>query len=137
MDRCRILFGQALPLVDNAALRQQLTSLERHVSGTRETVTHPAVASAHDDLSTACCGALVVCGNRLAFDGTFNWVSGDNSPAANETYEQQRAREAEANAAWQRQRFAAFVMGGGSGALPFDRDGRIDWDKLPRNGSGW
>ena len=51
-----------------AVLRQQLASLERHVSGTREAVSHPNVASAHDDLATAVCGALVVPGNRLAFD---------------------------------------------------------------------
>jgi hypothetical protein len=134
-----IFLAKRCRLVDNGALRQQLTSLERHVSGTRETVSHPNVASAHDDLATSCCGALVVAGNRLAFDGSFSWVSGDDSPAANETYDQQRAREAEANAAFQRQRFAAYVMSGAGngGGIPFNNDGTINWDRFPRGGSGW
>ena len=63
-----IFLAKRCRLVDSAVLRQQLTSLERHVSGTREAVSHPNVASAHDDLATAVCGALVVPGNRLAFD---------------------------------------------------------------------
>jgi hypothetical protein len=54
-------------LLDNARLRQQLTSLERSVSGTRETVSHPNVASAHDDVATAVCGALVAAGTGYSY----------------------------------------------------------------------
>ena len=129
-----IFLAKRCRLLDNAALRQQLTSLERHVSGVRETVSHPNVASAHDDLATACCGALVVAGNRLAFDNSFGaWVSGEQ-PTTNETYEQQRAREAAANVEWQRQRYAAYVMGGGNMGGMLTPDGRIAWDRLPRGG---
>jgi hypothetical protein len=131
-----IFLAKRCRLVDSAALRQQLTSLERRVSGVRETVSHPAVASAHDDLATAVCGALVVAGNRLAFDGSFVWVTGEQ-PAANEI-DQQRAREAEANAEWRRSRYAAYLLSGGgnAGGFPFNGDGTICWDRLPR-GPRW
>jgi hypothetical protein len=54
-----LLAGRAR-LLDNATLRQQLSSLERHVLAGREVVKHPAVASARDDLATSACGALVM-----------------------------------------------------------------------------
>jgi hypothetical protein len=47
-------------LLDNATLRRQLSSLERHVLAGREVVKHPQLASAHDDVATAVCGALVM-----------------------------------------------------------------------------
>src|SRR5262249_39580536 len=48
-------------LIDNATLRAQLASLERRVSPAgHETVSHPQVASAHDDCATAVCGALSI-----------------------------------------------------------------------------
>jgi hypothetical protein len=54
-----MLLAGRVRLVDNATLRAQLASLERRISPAgHETVTHPQVASAHDDLATACCGAL-------------------------------------------------------------------------------
>jgi hypothetical protein len=54
-----LLSGRAR-LLDNATLRAQLASLERHALATGEVVRHPAVSSAHDDLATATCGALVM-----------------------------------------------------------------------------
>jgi hypothetical protein len=54
-----LLAGQ-VRLVDNATLRSQLSSLERHAMAHGEVVRHPAVASAHDDLATAVCGAVVM-----------------------------------------------------------------------------
>src|SRR5262249_58351123 len=46
--------------LDNKALRNQLTSLERTISATdKETVTHPKHGNAHDDVATAVCGAIV------------------------------------------------------------------------------
>jgi hypothetical protein len=48
-------------LIDNATLRNQLTSLERRISPSgHETVSHPQVASAHDDLATVVCGLLSI-----------------------------------------------------------------------------
>jgi hypothetical protein len=44
----------------NMTLRGQLAALERRTgAGDRETVSRPQHASAHDDLATAACGALV------------------------------------------------------------------------------
>ena len=54
-----LLSGRAR-LVDNATLRSQLASLERHALATGEVVRHPAVASAHDDLATSVCGVIVM-----------------------------------------------------------------------------
>ena len=70
-----LLSGRAR-LLDNPTLRSQLIGLERHVqAGGRETVTHANVASAHDDLAAAACGALVVAGDRLAYNTDYRqWV---------------------------------------------------------------
>jgi hypothetical protein len=54
-----LLTSKRARLVDDATLRAQLTSLERKVTSGHETVTHPSTASAHDDVATAVCGALV------------------------------------------------------------------------------
>jgi hypothetical protein len=67
-----ILLAQRCRLLDNATLRRQLTSLERSVTGTRETVSHPNVASAHDDVATAVCGALVAAGSGYVYDSSFS-----------------------------------------------------------------
>jgi hypothetical protein len=107
-----IFLAKRCRLIDNATLRQQLASLERHVTGVRETVSHPSVQSAHDDLATSCCGALVVCGNRLAFDQSYVWVDG---VLPSENYDEEKAREAEANAVWRRQQYVNFLLSHGQG----------------------
>jgi hypothetical protein len=57
-----LLAGRAR-LIDNATLRTQLASLERRVSPAgHETVSHPQVASAHDDCATAVAGVLSMSG---------------------------------------------------------------------------
>ena len=62
-----LLAGRAR-LLDNATLRTQLAGLERRTQvGTRETVTHAAVASAHDDVATAAAGALVFATGASAY----------------------------------------------------------------------
>jgi hypothetical protein len=91
-----ILLAQRCRLLDNARLRQQLTSLERSVTGSRETVSHPHVASAHDDVATAVCGALVVAGTGYAysldaFDPSF--VDRDTVPTAAPPTAAQQASE--------------------------------------------
>jgi hypothetical protein len=51
-------------LTDTAIGRSQLASLERIVqSGGRETVRHPQVDSAHDDVAAVIAGAMVLAGN--------------------------------------------------------------------------
>ena len=60
-----LLSGRAR-LIDSATLRAQLAGLERRVQpGGRETVSHGQVASAHDDVATAACGALVAAGHGI------------------------------------------------------------------------
>src|SRR5262249_1546996 len=55
-----VLLARRVRLLDNKALRNQLTSLERTISATdKETVTHPKHGNAHDDVATAVCGAIV------------------------------------------------------------------------------
>jgi hypothetical protein len=55
-----LLLAGRVRLVDGTTLRSQLSSLERHVMANTEVVRHPAVASVHDDLATATCGAIVM-----------------------------------------------------------------------------
>jgi hypothetical protein len=132
-----MVLSQRVKFVDHTTLRSQLAALERTVSGGHEKVDHPRHASSHDDVSAAVAGVLVVAGNRLGFDASLNWV--DGPAAANETYDDKQAREAEANAAWRRQRYAAHLLsGGGNGTgIPFNRDGTICWDRMPRGGGWW
>jgi hypothetical protein len=60
-----LLAGRAR-LIDNTMLRAQLVALERHVLASKEVVQHPAVASAHDDVSCAACSALVMADHLAA-----------------------------------------------------------------------
>jgi hypothetical protein len=53
-----LLSGRA-HLINDATTRSQLSSLERVVLSGRETVRHPHIESAHDDVAAAVCGALV------------------------------------------------------------------------------
>jgi hypothetical protein len=58
-----LLSGRAR-LLDDATLRRQLAGLERRVHvGGRESVSHAAAASAHDDVAAAACGALNAVGS--------------------------------------------------------------------------
>jgi hypothetical protein len=55
------LLARRVRLLDNAVLRNQLTSLERRVgAGDKETVSHPQHANAHDDVAAAVCGVIAV-----------------------------------------------------------------------------
>jgi hypothetical protein len=95
-----LLSGRAR-LLDSPTLRSQLTSLERRVQPAgHEVVRHPQVASAHDDVATAACGALVAAGDRMAFNQNYRqWAGGGTA-------------EDEAQA-WARLRTWAYVASGG------------------------
>jgi hypothetical protein len=55
------LLARRVRLLDNATLRNQLTSLERRVGASdKETVSHPQHANAHDDLAAAVCGVIAM-----------------------------------------------------------------------------
>jgi hypothetical protein len=85
-------------LLDNAVLRQQLASLERRALSTgRESVGHPAVSGAHDDVATAVCGAVVQAARPGGYDASLSWVG---PVSASETI------------AWQRQRYFTYVASG-------------------------
>jgi hypothetical protein len=63
-----LMLARRCSLLDNVTLRNQLSSLERRVGvGDHETVGHPQNASAHDDVATAACGALVLASRRMSF----------------------------------------------------------------------
>ena len=64
-----MLLNGRVRLLDNPTLRTQFIGLERHLQpGGRETVTHAQVASAHDDLAAAACGAIVAAGDLFAYN---------------------------------------------------------------------
>jgi hypothetical protein len=64
-----LLLSGRVRLIDNVVLRQQFAGLERRVHvGTRESVTHAASYSAHDDVACAAAGALVMAGARKGYD---------------------------------------------------------------------
>ena len=76
-----LLAGRA-KLLDNATLRNQLASLERFVQPSgHEVVRHPQIASAHDDLATACAGALVAAEGSAYLDAT--WCDDTTAPTNN------------------------------------------------------
>lgn len=69
-----LLAGRAR-LVDMAALRSQLTGLERRTLGNgRESVSH--APQAHDDLCTSAMGAIVLAAAHEGYDTTMSWVTG-------------------------------------------------------------
>jgi hypothetical protein len=75
-----VLLAGRVRLVDNVTLRNQLISLERRVgAGDKETVTHPARASAHDDVAAAACGAISLAAKYGKYnypDDIQNWKFG-------------------------------------------------------------
>ena len=89
-------------LLNSSTLRHQLASLERHVSSGHEVIKHPQVASAHDDVATACCAALAVAGDRLAFDTSYEWFNG--RPQGDDT---------DPNSAWRALRLQFYLESGG------------------------
>jgi hypothetical protein len=70
-----LLTSKRARLVDNVVARAQLSGLERKVVAGHETVTHPSTASAHDDVATAICGALVV---AAGMQSSSAWMSPEN-----------------------------------------------------------
>ncbi len=72
-----MLLSGRVRLINNATLRSQLAGLERSVVGTKERVTHPAVASAHDDVATAAAGALVAVGHGHSYDRLYRGFQPD------------------------------------------------------------
>jgi hypothetical protein len=64
-----LLLSGRVRLVDNKTLRTQLAGLERRLNaGDRETVSHAHIASAHDDMATSACGALVIAAARPGYN---------------------------------------------------------------------
>jgi hypothetical protein len=79
-----VLLAGRVRLVDNITLRSQLCALERRVGANdKETVTHPAHASAHDDVACAACGAISLAAKygKYNYPDDMDWVSGPSDPA--------------------------------------------------------
>jgi hypothetical protein len=60
-----LLTSKRALLLDHGRLRTQLAGLERRVLGGHEKIDHPQMASAHDDIANAVCGALVMAARRV------------------------------------------------------------------------
>lgn len=86
-----LLSGRA-KLINNATLRSQTSALERSVTASgREQITHPKVASAHDDLATAAAGAMVLADKKvLLFGPDSTWI--DGAPSKKLSLEEQNYR---------------------------------------------
>jgi hypothetical protein len=62
-------------LLHDHALRHQLAGLERRThAGDRESVSHAATQSAHDDLAVAAAGALVLAASRPTYNIRGDWI---------------------------------------------------------------
>jgi hypothetical protein len=77
-----LLTSRRARLVDHAALRTQLSGLERRVVGGHETIDHARSSSAHDDIACAVAGCLVEVASRKAplviTDEVLNWAKQPN-----------------------------------------------------------
>jgi hypothetical protein len=74
-----LLLSGRVRLIDSATLRSQLAGLERRVhAGARESVSHAATQSAHDDVATSACGALVVAAARPTYSLWSGWLDNDD-----------------------------------------------------------
>ena len=97
-----MLMGRRVRMLNSATLRQQLTSLERHVlpSG-HEVIRKPQVASAHDDVATSVAGALVRAGAKRTFFGADAvWLGYDPSPSTPDAAARAAQEESDANFRW-------------------------------------
>jgi hypothetical protein len=97
-----MLMGRRVKMLNSATLRQQLTSLERHVlpSG-NEVIRRPQVASAHDDVATSVAGALVRAGaKRTLFGADAVWLGYDPSPSTPDAAARAAQEESDANFRW-------------------------------------
>jgi hypothetical protein len=88
-----MLLAGRVRLIDSATLRTQLASLERRISPAgHETVSHPQVASAHDDCATAVCGALSMSG-LPGYDASYVGFRSGASTPTQQTTADDRLRE--------------------------------------------
>ena len=95
-----MFLSKRVKLINSSTLRNQLASLERHTGGAHETVSHPEVASAHDDLGTSVCGALVVAGDRLAFNSAYPFGNAPERDDLNNKQQTEAQAESDLNFRW-------------------------------------
>lgn len=91
-----LLLAKRARLINSPTLRTQLAGLERRIQPSgHEVVSHAQVASAHDDLATAACGALVAVGHGHTYDRSYSgFVPSTHANAASD-----------ANARWRLHRY--------------------------------
>ena len=89
-------------------------------------------------LAMACFAAVRAQGGS-SWDQSWSWVTGTPIGATPATVEQHKAQAARDLADYYAQRLQSYLLsgGGGNGAIPFNRDGTINWRRLPSNGSGF
>jgi hypothetical protein len=95
-----MFLSKRVRLINSNTLRNQLTSLERRVTGTHETVEHPRTAGSHDDCACAVCGAMVIAGNRLGFDVTYPFGNRPDRDDPNNKQITEAQAEGDANFRW-------------------------------------
>ena len=90
-------------LLDNKTLKSQTCLLERSVQPSgHEIITHPKVHSAHDDVSCAVAGCMVLASAKMPlFAADSTWISGADSTQSEAA---QRKEESDGNARWQMSR---------------------------------
>jgi phage terminase large subunit-like protein len=73
------------------------------------------------------------------FDKSWSFVDGRPIGAPPASEEQRQAQAKQTAADHYANRLQAYLLsgGGGNGAIPFNRDGTINWRRLPSNGSGF
>ena len=73
------------------------------------------------------------------FSRDWGWVDGNPIGSTPQSAEQHKAQAARASQDFYAAKLQSYLLSGGhgNGALPFTRDGRVDWGRLPRGGSGW
>ena len=133
LDLLPCINSKRIDLLENQRCFNQIVGLERRNGRGADIIDH--APGQHDDMSNCVAGIASLAISQGIFDTTFSFVDGVQPT---QDYDEQKRREAEANAEWRRARYGAFLLsGGGSGAIPFHPDGRINWDRFPRGGSGW
>jgi hypothetical protein len=89
-----MLLAGRVRLIDSSTLRTQLASLERRITPAgHEIVSHPQVASAHDDCAAAVCGALSVSGLPGYDYGYQAYRSNASAPAQQQSSANDRLRD--------------------------------------------
>jgi len=131
-----LISGRALTVYPSEAIRTAISRTVASESGrgwkldkTKQSHKIDVVVS----LAMACHAAVSAQGS---FDRSWSWLDGNPIGATPQSAEQHKAQAARSSQDFYAARLQAYLLSGGhgNGALPFTRDGVIDWGRLPRGG---